>query len=228
MTWQFMELGYDYSIDYNGRVGNKPIKWEYNQASNRRDVYEVHAAINKLKTTSNAFVNSNYSLDLGGTGKRIFLNGTDMQVAVYGNFDTKNITMTANFQHTGKWYEYFSGDSLDVTDVGMSLDFEPGEYMLWTDKYLGPKLNIGSINKLDYRLEIYPNPVNEFVHIYASGIPFNKVTIYNNAGQLVESTTYEIQNEEGGVDTSHLSKGLYFIEVSNTDGLKLRSKLIKN
>ncbi len=29
MIWQFGELGYDYSIDYNGRVGNKPIKWDY-------------------------------------------------------------------------------------------------------------------------------------------------------------------------------------------------------
>ncbi len=29
MIWQFGELGYDYSIEYNGRTGPKPIRWGY-------------------------------------------------------------------------------------------------------------------------------------------------------------------------------------------------------
>src|SRR5690606_5136571 len=29
MIWQFGEMGYDYSIDYNGRVGKKPVRWDY-------------------------------------------------------------------------------------------------------------------------------------------------------------------------------------------------------
>jgi 1,4-alpha-glucan branching enzyme len=31
MMWQFGELGFDYSIDYNGRLGRKPIRWDYLQ-----------------------------------------------------------------------------------------------------------------------------------------------------------------------------------------------------
>lgn len=228
MTWQFMELGYDYTIDFNGRVGNKPIKWDYNQASNRRDVYEVHSAINKLKTSSDAFVNPNYSLDLGGFGKRIFLNGSDMQAVVLGNFDTKQITMAANFQHTGKWYEYFSGDSLDVTDVNRTFDFAPGAYMLWTDKYLGPKLNIGSIAKNKARLEIYPNPVLDDVIVYSSTYKISGIEVYNQAGQVVKRFTFNHLNEEQKVNTADLSSGIYFIEATTSNGLKLRSKFVKN
>ena len=29
MIWQFGELRYDYSINFNGRTGNKPIRWDY-------------------------------------------------------------------------------------------------------------------------------------------------------------------------------------------------------
>ena len=29
MIWQFSEIGYDISIDYNGRLGRKPIKWNF-------------------------------------------------------------------------------------------------------------------------------------------------------------------------------------------------------
>ena len=50
MLWQFGELGYDYSIDYNGRVGNKPIRWDYFTDPYRKDVYKVIAAFNKTET----------------------------------------------------------------------------------------------------------------------------------------------------------------------------------
>jgi hypothetical protein len=40
MIWMFGEQGYDYSIDYNGRVGNKPLVWsEYMRDPRRVDTY---------------------------------------------------------------------------------------------------------------------------------------------------------------------------------------------
>ncbi len=36
MIWQFGEIGYDVSIDYNGRLGRKPIKWNYLNELNRK------------------------------------------------------------------------------------------------------------------------------------------------------------------------------------------------
>ena len=55
LMWQFQELGYDYAIDFNGRTGNKPIKWDYNTAGNRKDIYRVMSEMNQLKLTYKAF-----------------------------------------------------------------------------------------------------------------------------------------------------------------------------
>ena len=43
MFWQFMEVGYDFSIDHNGRVGNKPIRWDYYQDPERRNLRQLAA-----------------------------------------------------------------------------------------------------------------------------------------------------------------------------------------
>ena len=43
MIWQFGELGYDISIDQNGRTGNKPILWNYFNEPNRKAVYDLWA-----------------------------------------------------------------------------------------------------------------------------------------------------------------------------------------
>ena len=43
MIWQFGELGYDYSIDYNDRVGEKPVCWNYLEDADRKSVYNTWA-----------------------------------------------------------------------------------------------------------------------------------------------------------------------------------------
>ena len=70
MIWQFGELGYDYSIDYNGRVGNKPIKWDYYKDPERLNLYKTFQALIELKKY-NAFRSNNSLFDLTGAVKRI-------------------------------------------------------------------------------------------------------------------------------------------------------------
>ena len=55
MIWQFGELGYDYSIDYNGRVGNKPIRWNYFEEEDRKNLYKTIAALLKLRHENYTF-----------------------------------------------------------------------------------------------------------------------------------------------------------------------------
>ena len=49
MIWQFGELGYDYSIDENGRVGEKPVKWDYLDDANRLKLFDVYSAMLRLR-----------------------------------------------------------------------------------------------------------------------------------------------------------------------------------
>ncbi|MFN8395127.1 MAG: hypothetical protein U0176_10800 [Bacteroidia bacterium] len=49
------------------------------------------------------------------------MNSNAMNVTVFGNFDVVSQNTFTGFQHTGRWYNYMSGDSLEVTDVNMNM-----------------------------------------------------------------------------------------------------------
>jgi glycosidase len=136
MIWQFGELGYDYSINYNGRVGEKPIRWDYAKDVQRRQVYDVFAAMLKLKTNHAAFLEGNYKVNVSGLTKTIHISHPSTNFVLLGNFDVEPRFIIANFQSTGMWYDYFSGDSIkaDVTQTALSL--QPGQYRVLSDKRL--------------------------------------------------------------------------------------------
>ncbi len=65
MIWQFGELGYDYSIDYNGRLGEKPIRWDYytNQTnSERQKLFKFISELISLRKKYKVFHTENFSL----------------------------------------------------------------------------------------------------------------------------------------------------------------------
>ncbi len=162
MIWQFGELGYDYSIDFNGRVGNKPVKWDYLEDPNRYKLYKVYSAVGQLRQSSPAFTTTNYNMEVGGAIKRIWLSHSDMDVMVIGNFDVVNQSGTPSFQHTGWWYDYFSGDSMNVTNTSMTMSFAPGEFHIYTDRRLTqPDVTLSVFEQLErnpFSLEAMPNP----------------------------------------------------------------------
>ncbi|MCK4577755.1 MAG: alpha-amylase, partial [Candidatus Marinimicrobia bacterium] len=55
MIWQFQELGYDYSIDYGGRLGEKPIRWDYLDDPNRLNLFKTYAALMHLRNANEVF-----------------------------------------------------------------------------------------------------------------------------------------------------------------------------
>ncbi|MCH7770588.1 MAG: hypothetical protein IIA49_06170, partial [Bacteroidetes bacterium] len=60
MIWQFGELGYDFSINYpcmtnNCRTDPKPIRWDYFEDGNRRNLYKVFQALINLKKDYSVF-----------------------------------------------------------------------------------------------------------------------------------------------------------------------------
>jgi len=226
MLWQFGELGYDYSINTCSdgvtistgcRTDAKPVRWDYITNQNRMHLYKVTAALNNLKKTQALFSTTNYNIDLGGFGKRIHLN------VVVGNFQTTALTMVPGFQHTGTWYDYFSGTAFEVTDLNNGFYFEAGEYHIYTDYQLPlPDLNtsmeeIMSIAQSEFM--IWPNPTSN---------ELNLAFEMNHAGQvqiqIVDCVGRTIQNNSSpalsGMNTKHFSlsdlnlqPGVYFVSV---------------
>jgi len=142
MIWQFGELGYDYSINHctdgtvseECRTWSKPVRWDYWNNVNRQEIYQVLAGMSTLKTEQDAFQHGTYSKDLSGLSKRAWLSHSSLNVCAGGNFDVINKSITIGFQHTGTWYNYFTGESIEVTNAsGHSIEFEAGGYYVYTD-----------------------------------------------------------------------------------------------
>lgn len=146
MLWQFFETGYDFSINRceDGSINNacrlsqKPIRWDYMANPDRVDLWNVVRQMNVLRTENETFRTDDFVMNTSGFQKTIHLNDPNMNAVVLGNFGMATANVVPNFQHTGWWYEYFTGDSTNVTDAAAALNFDAGEYRLYTDTRVTP------------------------------------------------------------------------------------------
>lgn len=149
MIWQFGELGYDYSIFYNGgRTAAKPVRWDYWDMPQRQKLHRVYNAMIQLRT-HDAFRFGEFTHDFHGLGKRMWIAHASMNVVIAANMGVEGFDMAPGFQHAGTWYDYFSGESVDVTDpAGHSFYFAPGSYRVFTNEPLArPFFNLQVIVK---------------------------------------------------------------------------------
>jgi hypothetical protein len=246
MIWQFGELGYDYSIGTcsdgvtvdlaNCKTSAKPVRWDYWDNQNRKHLYKVTAALNNLKKNEPVFSTTNFNIDLGGFGKRIHLNGTNNAVVV-GNFQTTSLNMIPGFQHTGTWYDYFTGNSFQVTDLGATFFFEPGEYHVYTDYQLAiPDLNTSLSEVMSFAKStfmIWPNPSSHNVNLAYSMSQAAKVQIVlrDLTGRVVTSFNTQgvsgINQSEWNLAEENIAAGSYVISVE-TEGRRESAPFIWN
>ena len=245
MIWQFGELGYDYSINYNGRLGVKPLRWDYLQDPRRRHLHQVMAALIQLKIDHPAFETNDYSLWDGGAVKRLNLNHAYANVTVIGNFDVVPANIDPSFQHVGWWYDYFSGDSVRVLNVHTPLALSPGDYRLYADKKwkMGePATAVAQAAQdppISFQLrQNFPNPFNQetripFVLMRSSQV---RMDVYNLHGARIR-TLYQgfLQRGEhqfswdGREDTGKVvGSGIYFLQLHAAEGeQKIRMLLLR-
>lgn len=136
MVWQFGELGYDISIDYNGRTGDKPIKWDYYDNAQRKALYNAFAKFIKLKKNNAIFAGQNPTYNLTGGVKYIKLANGSNAVVVVGNFDVVSQTANIDFGATGTWTDAAGGASLNLGVSIYSANLAPGEYHIYTKQAL--------------------------------------------------------------------------------------------
>jgi 1,4-alpha-glucan branching enzyme len=198
MIWQFGELGYDYSINYpsgtsSSRLSPKPVRWDYLNDWRRNYTKNIFSTLINLKKTQPVFSTSDYSLDLAGPVKRIRLRHETMDAVVLGNFDVVSQDVIPSFNRTGKWYEYFTGDSLDVADTIAPLSFLPGDYRIYTTTKLekpyftGIGDNPSGEAKDEGHVIVFPNPSEgSFIFRVNLGQPaMTSITLYDMLGNEV-------------------------------------------
>ena len=239
MIWMFEERGYDISINYNGRINPKPSHWDYMRNAARLRLYKVWSAMIKLKLNYPTFSTTNYNVDMSNVVKKIWLvspGGGAFDAQVIGNFDVVQQTAPPYFQHTGWWYDYFSGDSFNVTNANMTITMQPGEYHIYTDVSLPkpdltiPKLPNGIEDNIysNDNISVYPVPSQGLVHFLSDNDePISKVTIYDLQGRVVMEQNFNGQNAVSVNLPDNLNGGMYMFEIS-VNNTRHEGKIVYN
>ncbi len=230
MIWQFEELGYAYSIDYNGRLGEKPVKWDYVNNTARTYLFRVMAKLFYLKKNYPIFRTTDFSNSLTSELKWLKLNLGGENVLVAGNFGVVSNSLTIQFQKTGTWYEYFSGTPLQVSNVNQSLILAPGEFRLYsTQNFAATDITteVTEVTKPVENFVVWPNPVNDYLKI-SSSAPLKGILVYTITGSKIR----EVVLPGNGTTPSELylgdlQRGNYVIQVVAKNGKKESRKVIK-
>ncbi|MBN2416319.1 T9SS type A sorting domain-containing protein [bacterium] len=247
MMWQFGELGYDEYLPEAGleRVAPKPLHWEYFQERNRRRLYDTIAALNRLRRKHALFRDGSTTVTMRAGQNQydrwIHLANDTMRATVIGNFDIVSRGLTPVFQHSGMWYDYFAGDSLEITAPNVELVLQPGEFRIYLDRAEtrplltgvddpGPGTDTGM--PADCELyQNYPNPFNGSTVIsYRLGRECDvTVDVLNLRGQVVAVPVSGVraagvhQVSWGGRNDAgaRLASGVYFVRLRQ--GRQLRT-----
>lgn len=215
MIWQFGELGYDISIDYICRTCNKPILWNYFTENSRKRLYDVYKASIELRKSHPVFTGDDFTYSLNGAVKSLKLNDPSMNAVVIVNIDVNPQDKTIDFQHNGWWYEYFSGDSIQINGTSI-ISLDPGDYKVFTDLKLDKPEILNTLGFNEYEIanwdvNIFPNPSRDFLNITINGSKSKdiKYTIMNTLGKIIYQQTGTFKRHQ--INIENLSTGNYFL-----------------
>lgn len=134
MIWQFGELGYDVSINQNGRTGEKPIHWEYNTQANRLTLKNAFSLFINLKKKNTIFQSADFSYDFSGAVKYIQLREGTKTVVVVGNFDVSSQAASINFGAAGNWLDAANNNqAYTLQNTMYTATLAPGEYHVFSN-----------------------------------------------------------------------------------------------
>ncbi|MEA3478819.1 MAG: T9SS type A sorting domain-containing protein, partial [Bacteroidota bacterium] len=221
MIWQFGERGFDYSIDFNGRLGEKPPRWDYMEDWRRNYLFRHVSTLIKLKKEYDVFRTEDFELHLSSGQKKIILRHESMDVVIVGNFGISDHTIDPTFTHTGDWYDYFTGEKLTVENVNDWLLLDPGEYRIYTDVQL-PVPDIGTAVDEPSQIEddnvvlLFPNPTSGTTRLRyrIQDAGYRMIGLFSISGKKVKDIVNEYNlpgSYEVEFDVSELPPGIYIV-----------------
>lgn len=227
MIWQFGELGYEFSINRctNGtinpdcRLDRKPIRWDFAEDDKRLELYKHTRQLLELREEYDLSTVDNIKQLLSGSIKKVELRKGNAYFFMVGNFDVTERTTNLEFSQRGVWTEIFTGEEVDNSTSGVSVDLAPGEYRLYSN--LGVTVSSQELDALGEDLHIFPNPVGERLQI--EGLSRSgRFEIIDLNGRVVHSDFLNANS----VDVGFLEKGFYTFRLYQ-DGTLNQSPFIK-
>ncbi len=187
------------------------------------------------------FSTNNFNYSLNGYAKRLTLLDSTMNANIIGNFNVIQMNINPQFPNTGWWYDYFSGDSIMVSDTQAEITLSPGEFHIYTTVKL-PTPAVGIVLDIketgdnnfpeEYNLEQnYPNPFNPSTKIKftISDFGFTTLKIYDVLGREIKTLvneakspgTYEVQFEASG-----FASGIYLYKIESGSFVQTKKMIL--
>lgn len=239
MLWQFEEFGYDLELN-NDRLGIKPTRWNYLDDPERMRLYRLYKAMIKLKSEHNAFNKpENAILNLSQAVKSIRLVDGDFQVVLHGNFGLTTANNVAlEFPRPGKWYNYFTGEEIEVTGNSKTFRLRANEFMLFTSEPLetpeGQILMEDLITSIENEepdlsgFRIFPVPSSSTINVgFPNDLNQFNYRIIDVKGSVINEGTHLSNGDNLQVDIRDFKAGLYIFEVFDSRQV-LRKRFIKH
>ena len=227
MIYEFDELGYDYSINYcqngttspNCRTDIKPIKWDYLVQADRLKLYQVNAALIRLRQNtiySTLFASNNLSYNLTNAFKWLRVTQGSTHLFVIGNFDVVAQTSSVTFPSSGTWYDYLNGTTITATGGSQSFTLQPGEYHVYLSQFVPIPVtlisfngkNNGNINQLSWTVNNEQDLSRYELERSIDGLHFNTVGNVAATG----SNNYSYLDNINGISAS-----IYYYRLKSID-----------
>lgn len=224
MLWQFGELGYDISIDENGRTGRKPIPWSigYDTQTARQQLYDITATMIALKQEYPVFNSFDNQMDLDTPEKSIHLYSPEVDVVVLTNFGMASANMDPDFSETGSWYDFFTGEEITVTSTSQAIAVPAGSYKLYTSEPLDNPLGVNAFVKAS--IFSYPNPTTTQ---FSLSERVDQLALYDLHGRLMYQDKDGVRPDEV-VPVQNLAAGIYIVQVSIADRSETFKLVVKH
>lgn len=182
-------------------------------------------AANEIKIFDNIIRNHIWGITLIGNGTKINMgdasrNGgnvfadnanNDVTYALYNN-SANEVTAIGNC-----WIENQSSTTSQVEDV---IYHQPDDSTLGLVDYSNFTCNLNTTEVSKFKVEIYPNPVQNVLNI-KSDEKIKNVEIINTNGQIV------LQSKSKSFNVSNLNAGVYILKIVNAQGKTTTHKFIK-
>jgi hypothetical protein len=249
MIWEFGELGYDYSINHctDGTVSNacrldpKPMRWDYLQNMSRQRLFDIYAALLKLRfhpLYKNGFLTDRVTHSLGGGFKWLQITTDTSNVCIVGNFDVNAATSTVTFQNSGTWYDYLNGNTFTATATPQTITLQPGEFHLYlnrnvTNVVTTPVTNINN-QPVTFKINVYPNPLmeNGVLEIENEELGAASLQLYNGSGQkvfekklgMLTKGVHRISLDKN--ERNSFSPGIYLLRVSVKNSIQTKKIML--
>ena len=214
-------------------MDKKPIRWDYFEEEERKQLYLHIADLTRLRDSLNLGTVDRIDYSLSGSLKVIEIEKGSNTLLAIGNFGVTSQSLVVDFPSDGMWYDLYSSDSLDYAGSPVTFSLEPGEYRLYANQDFGC---IYFVNTLldESAVSVFPNPTKGLINIVPTiDLQIESISLFDAAGRRMlfseeQSSDYQMNStrQDQLLDVRYLPKGVYFLHLKTSAGIAVK-KVVK-